>query len=260
MMLLKKFVAAFAASFLLSAPLFAEDVFVKVNGASVPKYVADVLIEEQKAAGVPESDEMINAVRENLIRRELLIAEARRAGLDKKPEIRGLMEIARLSVLVRAYIDDFLRANPVSDTDIAATYETIKQQQGSTEYHVRHILVGDEKEAKDIIAKLKRGNKFAALAKSSLDVASRDNGGDLGWMSPAAFVPPFAQALTKLRKGQYTQEPVQTDFGYHVIMVDDTRATKLPPLDQVRDQIRQRLNQQKVENLLEELRAKAEIK
>ncbi|MCL2020727.1 MAG: peptidylprolyl isomerase [Betaproteobacteria bacterium] len=259
-MILKKFAAVFAASLLLSAPGFAQDVFVTVNGAKVPKYVADVLIEEQKAAGVAESEEMLNAVRDALIRRELIVAEARRAGLEKKPEIQGMMENARLSVLVRAYIDDYLKANPVTNTDISATYETFKQQIGNTEYHVRHILVENEKEAEEIIAKLKKGSKFATLTDSSLDVASKDNGGDLGWMSPAAFVQPFAQALAQLKKGQYTQTPVQTDFGYHVIMVEDTRATKLPPLEQVQEQIRQRLNQQKVENLLEELRAKAEIK
>ncbi|MCL2076239.1 MAG: peptidylprolyl isomerase [Betaproteobacteria bacterium] len=257
---LKKFAAVFAASFLVSAPVFAQATFVTVNGVAVPRYVADVLIEEQKAAGVPESAEMRDAVREALIRRELIVAEARRAGLEKKPEIQGMMENARLSVLVRAYIEDYLQKNPVSDADISAAYEMLKQQRGNTEYHVRHILVAEEKEAQEIIAKLKKGSKFATLAESSLDVASQGNGGEIGWMSPAAFVPPFAQALSQLQKGQYSQTPVQTDFGYHVIMVDDIRATEFPALEQVQGQIRQGLNQQKVENLLEGLRAKAVVK
>jgi len=260
MMVLKKFAAIFAATLLLATPGFAEEILVTVNGVKVPKYAADVLIEEQKAAGVAESEDMRDAVREALIRRELIVAEARRAGLEKKPEIKGMMENARLSVLARAYIDDYLKANPVSKTDISATYETFKKQVGSTEFNVRHILVESEKEAEDIIAKLKKGSKFATLAKASLDVASKDNGGDLGWMSPAAFVQPFAQALSQMKKGQYSQTPVQTDFGYHVIMVEDTRATKMPSLEQVEDNIKQRLNQQKIENLLEELRAKADIK
>jgi len=259
-MSLRKFVAAFAASFLLSAPAFAEEFYVTVNGVGVPKYVADALIEEQKAAGVPDGEALHNAVRDALVRRELIVAEARRTKLDQKANVRGMMENARLSVLVRAYVNDYLKANPVSDTDINATYEQLKQQMGTTEYNVRHILVEDEQQAKDIIAKLGKGDKFATLAKSSLDESNKDKGGELGWMSPAAFVPPFAKALSQLQKGQYTKEPVQTDFGYHIIMVDDTRATQFPPLQEVQEQIRERLKQQKVENLLEQLRAKAKIK
>lgn len=263
MMNLKKFAVAFAASCLLSAPAFAQSVYVTVNKVGVPKYVADVLVAEQKAEGVEDGEVLQNNVRDHLINRELLLAEARRAKLDKKPEILGMMDIASNGVLVRAFVEDYIKANPIADSDVTATYEQVKQQMaGTSEYRVRHILVEKEAQAKNIIAQLGKGIKFASLAKSSsLDPASKDKGGELeGWMSPAAFVPPFAQALTQLKKGQYSKEPVQTNFGYHVIMVDDVRSAQFPPLDQVRAQIRQSLSQQKVNNLLKELREKAEIK
>ncbi|MDR0529425.1 MAG: peptidyl-prolyl cis-trans isomerase [Zoogloeaceae bacterium] len=259
-MRMKKMLAVFLTGLVVSASAWAADVFVTVNGSAVPQYRADVLFNEQKASGVEINDRTRDAVREALVRSELIAVEARRSGMDKEAEVRGLMENASTSVLVRAYLDKYLRENPVSDAEVTEAYDALKQQVGSTEYHVRHILLDTEAAAKAVIAKLGKGGKFAALAKESKDEGSKNQGGDLGWSSPAAFVPPFAEALQKMSKGQYSKEPVQTDFGYHVLLVEDVRPAKLPALDQLRGQIEQRLNMRKVDSLIEELRGKAEIK
>ncbi|MDR2638030.1 MAG: peptidylprolyl isomerase [Zoogloeaceae bacterium] len=261
-MLVKKISTILMVAALSAAPAFAaNDTLVTVNGVAIPKYRADVLISEQKVIGIEESEEMRDEVREMLIRNELVAAEARRAGLDKKPEVRGLTENAQARVLARAYLEGYIESNPASEEEIKAIYEQLKERIGNTEYKIRHILLENEKKAKEIIAKLQKGEKFATLAKESKDAASKDKGGSLDdWMSPAAFVPPFAEALTKLGKGQFSKQPVQTQFGYHVILVEDTRPTKLQPLDDLRPQIVQRLNQQKVDKLVEDLRGKAEIK
>jgi peptidyl-prolyl cis-trans isomerase C len=245
---------------LLTTAAVAEDNYIKVNGVEVPRSFADTLINEQKAAGVKDNEQLKEVVLEGLIRNSLAVAEARRTGLDKKPEVSAKVELASREALARAYIDDYLNSNPVTDDEIAAVYEEVKQRAAaSNEYLARHILVKDEAKAKDIIAKLKKGAKFANLAKDSEDVGTRDKGGDLGWNRPDTFVQPFAAALPQLGKGKFSQTPVKTDFGYHVILVEDVRSTQVPSLDQLRPEIQQRVAMQKVTQLLENLRATAEI-
>ena len=151
-------------------------------------------------------------------------------------------------------------AHPVSDADVKAEYDKIKSQLGDKEYKARHILVEKEEEAKAIIAKLDKGEKIDDLAKQSKDPGSKDKGGDLGWANPASFVKPFADALSKLEKGKYTTTPVKTDFGYHVIKLEDTRPLKAPAFDEVKGQLKQRLEQQRVEKHIAELRSKAAVK
>ncbi|MDR1349989.1 MAG: peptidylprolyl isomerase [Zoogloeaceae bacterium] len=255
---LKKLAAALTISALCSIPAFAaEKAFVTVNGRAVPQYVADAFIEDQQ--GAPDSDEFRNAVREEFIRRELIIGEARKKGLDKKKQVMGQLENARQMVLVRAYLTDYLEANPVTEAQINEAYVTFTQRLGDTEYKTRHILVENEAEARELVAKLDKGEKFEDLAKDSKDPGSKENGGDLGWMSPSAFVAPFAEALGKLKKGEYSKEPVQSQFGYHIILVEDTRALTPPALEQIKPQITQSLTQQKVETLINTLRSKAKI-
>jgi peptidyl-prolyl cis-trans isomerase C len=257
---LKKLAAALTLGALFSFPAFAaEKAFVTVNGRAVPQYVVDAFIEEQQAQGAPVSDEFRNAVREEFIRRELIIGEALKKGLDKKKQIMGQVENARQMVLVRAYLTDYLAANPVTEAQINEAYAAFKQRLGGTEYKTRHILVESEDAARALIARLGKGDKFTELAKDSQDPGSKENGGDLGWMSPSAFVAPFAEALSKLKKGEYSKDPVQSQFGYHVILVEDTRALTPPELQQVKPQITQNLTQQKVEDLLKSLRSKAKI-
>ena len=247
-------IAAFVA-----IPAFAQTV-VTVNGTAIPQARADVMISEQKTQGAPDSEQLRNAVKEELVRREVLAQEARKKGLEKAGNVQAQVELARQAVLIRAYLQDYVKAHPVTDAEIKAEYEKIKSQLGDKEYKARHILVEKEEDAKAIIAKLDKGEKFDDLAKQSKDPGSKDKGGDLGWANPAGFVKPFADALTKLEKGKYTATPVKTDFGYHVIKLDDSRALKAPTFDEVKAQLKQRIEKQRVDHHVAELRAKATIK
>lgn len=238
----------------------AADAAVTVNGKAVPQVMYDALYAEYKAQGAPDSPNMKDEVKEALVRQELLVQEARKKGLDKKPEVVGQMELAKQGVLMRAFIGDYVRSNPVSDDKLKKEYEVIKAKVGNTEYKARHILVKKEEDAKAIIAKLDKGEKIADLAKQSEDPGSKDNGGDLGWSAPAtSYVPAFAEALMKLKKGEYTKQPVKTDFGYHVIFLEETRPLNHPPFEQVKPQLQQRAVGQMVENYIKELRAKAKV-
>ena len=258
---LSRLAALLLASAVVSAPAFADKgkAFATVNGQAIPQYVYDAFVAEQRAQGAPDSAELQNAVKEELVRREVLTQEAKKKGLDKKADIQGQMELAKQAVLIRAFLSDYVRANPISDDKLKKEYDAIKSQLGSTEYKSRHILVEKEEEAKAIIAKLNKGEKFADLAKQSKDPGSKDNGGDLGWSSPSSYVKPFAEALTKLKKGEYTKDPVKSDFGYHVIELDDSRPLTPPPFEQVKPQLQQRAGQQVVEQLVKDLRAKAKV-
>lgn len=261
MLKLTKLSTALIAATLIAAPALAADAknFATVNGQAIPQYVADAFINEQKAQGAKDEPQFRNAVKEELVRRELMVSEAKKKGLDKKSDIMGQMEIAKQAILIRAFITDYIKANPVSDAQLKKDYDAFKAQLGSIEYHARHILVEKEDEAKALIAKLDKGEKFADLAKQSKDPGSKDKGGDLGWSIPTSFVKPFADAMVKLEKGKYTKEPVKSDFGYHVIMLEDSRNLTPPPFDQLKPQLTQRANQQKIEQLVEELRAKAKV-
>ncbi|MDR1890270.1 MAG: peptidylprolyl isomerase [Zoogloeaceae bacterium] len=258
---LKKLSTVLIASALISAPAFAADKpFVTVNGKAISQTVANLFIAEQTSQGAPDTPELREAIKNELVRRELIAGAARKQGLDKKPEIKAQLESAQQMVLMRAYYANYLQANPATDAEINELYESFKTRLGNTEYHVRHILVATEDEARALIDKLDKGGKFEDLARDSQDPGSKDEGGDLGWMAPSAFVQPFAEALVKLDKGTYSKEPVQSQYGYHVIRVEDSRALTPPPLEDVKGQIVQSLNQQKVEKLLQDLRSKATIK
>ncbi len=260
MLKLTKLSAALIAGALIAAPALAADkAFVTVNGQAIPQHVADAFINEQKAQGAQDDTEFRNAVKEELVRRELLVSEAKKKGLDKKPDVIGQMEITRQAILIRAFVADYVKSNPVTEAQLKKDYEAFKTQLGGIEYRARHILVEKEDDAKAIIAKLDKGEKFADLAKQSKDPGSKDNGGDLGWSVPSAFVKPFSDAMVKLEKGKYTKTPVKSDFGYHVIQLDDSRNLTPPPFEQLKPQLTQRANQQKVEKLIEDLRAKAKV-
>lgn len=231
-----------------------------VNGTAIPSTWADAMLAEQKAQGAPDSEQLRKAVTEELVRREVLAQEAKKKGLDKQPVTAAQMDLARQAVLIRAGIQDFVKANPVSDAEVKAEYEKIKANLGDKEYKARHILVDKEEDAKAIISKLQAGQKFDDLAKDSKDPGSKDKGGDLGWSNPGMFVKPFSDAMVKLEKGKFTPQPVKSDFGYHVIMLEDVRALKAPSFDEVKPQLQQRLQQQKVEQHVMDLRTKATVK
>ncbi len=234
--------------------------FATVNGKAIPQTRADALIAGQAAQGQPDSPELRQAVKEELVRREVLTQEALKKGLDKKTEVQAQVDLARQGVLIGAYLNEFVRANPITDEQLKKEYDGIRSQLGDREYKARHILLEKEEDAKAVIAALKKGEKFEDLAKQSKDPGSKDRGGDLGWANPASYVKPFSDAMTKLEKGKTTEAPVKSDFGWHVIQLEDTRELKAPPFDEVKGQIAQRLQQQLVQNHINQLRSKADVK
>ena len=238
----------------------AEKTLVTVNGSAIPQSTADLFIAEQTAQGATDNAELRNAVREELIRRELLVQEAQKAGIDKKSDVIAQINAMRQSVLIRSFLQDYAKKHPVSDAQLKSLYETIKSQMSGTEYKARHVLVKDEAEAKAIIEKLKKGEKFADLAKQSIDTGTKDNGGELGWATPANFVKPFADALTSLSKGKFTETPVKTDFGYHVILLEDSRPQTIPSFDELKPRLQQQAQAEQISKMVEDLRAKAKLK
>ncbi len=230
-----------------------------VNGVAIPQSVFDTFYAEQKNQGMPDSDKLKEAVREELIRRELLLQEAKKSAVAKDPAVVAQAELARQAVLIRAFIQEHVRKNAVSEAQLKAEYDVIKAQFSGNEYKARHILVEKEEEAKAIVDNLKKGVKFEELAKQSKDPGSKDNGGDLGWSAPSNYVQPFAEALGKLAKGKFTETPVKTQFGWHVIQLDDSRPMTPPAFAEIRQQLEQRANQQLIRKMVEELRAKAKV-
>jgi len=216
----------------------------------------DFMIKQRLAQGQPDSPELRAAVRDELNTRELLVREAKKQGIDKNPAVKTEVDLAGQTVIVRSYMAEYLKAHPVSDEALHKEYDQIKAQIGDKEYKVRHILVENEADAKEIIAALQKGEKFEKLAERSKDTGSKVNGGDLDWNAPANFVKPFSDAMVALPKGKFTTTPVQTQFGWHVIEVDDIRDAKVPPFDDVKPQLAQRMQGQVVDAYLKDLRAK----
>ncbi len=230
-----------------------------VNGKTISKVRADALTNAQVAQGRKDTEELRKDVREELIRREIIAQAAGKKGLDKKPEVLAQMALASQGVLISAYINDYFKANPITDAMLKAEYDSIRQALGEKEFKARHILVEKEDDAKAIIEKLKKGEKFEDLAKESKDPGSKDRGGDLGWANQAAYVKPFSAAMLSLEKGKYTEVPVKTDFGWHVILLEDSRELKAPGLDEVKPQLTQRLQAQLIEKHVSDLRTKAKV-
>lgn len=231
-----------------------------VNGVKVPRARMDLFIQQQNQRGVPDNEQTRGMVREEIINREVLAQEAQKSGVAKNPEIQTQVEMARQEILVGAYIRDYVRKNPVAEADVQKEYDRAKSQTGDKEYRARHILVDSEEQAKNLIAELKKGVKFDELAtKNSKDTGSAQRGGDLDWNVPQTYDKLFADAMVKLEKGKYTETPVRSRFGYHVIQLDDVRAVKFPALSEVRPRIQQQLVQNKIDELVKSLRAKAKI-
>lgn len=231
----------------------------KVNGVAIPKARVDVFIKAQVAQGTPDTPELRRAVTQELVMRELMAQEATKKGLAKNPEVQAQVDLTRQTVLAAAYRQDFMRNNKPSEAAIKAEYDKARAEAGDTEYKARHILVESEAQAQEIIAKLKRGEKFEDLASVSKDEGSKQRGGDLDWSAPAQYVKPFAEALTKLEKGKYTETPVHTRMGYHVILLEDTRPTQFPPYEEVKGRVAQAMTAQAFEKNMIELRKKAKI-
>jgi len=230
-----------------------------VNGVAIPQSRVDAIVHDQVAKGQQDTPEMRGAIRDRLVLLEVLAQEAKRKGLAKTAETTAQIELARTSILAQAYRNDFFKHHPVKEADLKAEYEKIKSRMGDKEYKARHILVEKESEAKAIIEKLKKGEKFEELAKASKDAGSKDHGGDLEWNLPGGFVKPFSDAMVKLEKGKYTETPVQTQFGWHVIQLEDVRPAKFPDYEQVKPKLEQNMQEAMFNKAVTDLRSKAKI-
>lgn len=231
-----------------------------VNGVAVPQSRADFLMQQQLSRGGADTEQMRGMVREELVNRELLMQEAQKAGIAKQPEVQTQLDMARQEIIVSAYLRDWVRKHPISDAEVQQEYDKAKAQHGDKEYKVRHILVDTEDEAKALVAQLKKGGKFEDLAaKNSKDTGSAQRGGDLDWNVPGSYDKQFSDAMIKLEKGKYTETPVRTRFGFHIIHLDDERPARFATLAEVKPRLQQRLAQNKVEELVRGLRAKAKI-
>jgi peptidyl-prolyl cis-trans isomerase C len=256
----KVLLTALAAAIIgIALPVAAQNVAI-VNGKPVPKARLDMLASQLSKAGRPVGPEMQGQLKDEVIAREIFMQEAQKRGLDATDDYKSQMELARQTILIRELFADYQKNNPVTDADIKAEYDKFAAANGGKEFKARHILVESEDQAKKIIADLKKGAKFEDIAKKqSKDPGSGANGGDLDWATAASYVPEFAEAMTKLKKGEMTQVPVKSQFGWHVIRVDDIRDAQLPKLEEVRPQIAQQLQQQKLAQFQESLRKNAKI-
>jgi len=243
---------------MVAAPVFAQNV-ATVNGKAIPASRVDQVVKQVVAQGkATDSPQLRDAIKRDLIGREVLIQEADKQGIGGRADVKAAIDNARQSIIINAMLADYVKKNPVTDAQVKAEYDRYKAQVGDKEYHARHILVGTEDEAKAIIAKLKGGAKFEELAKQSKD-GTAANGGDLDWASPASYVPEFSKAMVALQKGAITETPVKTQFGYHVIKLEDVRPAKVPPLEEVKQQVQESLQQRKLAAFREELMKKAKV-
>ena len=257
----KQFFSAIAIAATLSASgaVFAQNVAI-VNGVAVPKDRVEALAQQVARSGRPVTPEMQGQLRDEVIAREIFAQEARKQGLDATDDYKNQIELTKQSILIRELFTEFQKKNPVSDADVKAEYDRFAAANAGKEYKARHILVEKEADAVDVIAKIKKGAKFEDLAKKlSKDPGSGAKGGDLDWANPGNYVKEFSEALVGLQKGKMTETPVKSQFGFHIIRLDDVRDAQLPKFEDVKPQISQQLLQQKMAKYQEELRAKAKV-
>jgi len=228
-----------------------------VNGKPIKAAEMELVIRQIKQ---PDSPELRANLREKLIELEVLSQEAKRRKLDQREDVKFQADNAARTVLIQALLRDEIEARKPTEAQIQAEYDRERKVAGEKEYKAHHILVDSEEAAKEIIAKLDKGEKFEDLAKGTKDVGSAANGGALDWAPPAAYVKPFSDAMVALEKGSYTKTPVQSQFGWHVIRLDDVRAMQAPPLDQIKSHIVEALQQQQAKDFVESLKKKATIK
>jgi len=248
-----------AVALALSLPLaaFAQNIAI-VNGKPVPKARVDTLITQAERSGQKVGPEVQQQARDQVVLREIFVQEAEKRGIAASADFRSQMELARQSILIRELFEDYRKKNPVADADAKTEYDKFKAQATGTEYRARHILVEKEEEATALIRKIKAGEKFEDLAKAnSKDSGSGANGGDLDFAKPDSYVPEFGGALIKLKAGEMTATPVKSQFGWHIIRLEETREAAFPAFDEVKAQIKQRIEQATLQRYQEELRTKA---
>ena len=231
-----------------------------VNGKPVPSARVEALKQQVERSGRPVTPEILAQIKEELIAREIFMQEARKRGLETSEDYKAQIELARQSLLIRELFASFQKKNPVTDAEVKAEYDKFSSMNGGKEYKSRHILVEKEDQAKAIIASLKKGGKFEDIAKKqSKDPGSGAKGGDLDWANASSFVKEFSDAMVALKKGEFTQVPVKSQFGFHVIRLDDLRDAQLPKMEEVKPQILQQLQSNKLAEFQQTLRDKAKI-
>ena len=254
-------ISALSALFLSSA-VCAQNAAI-VNGKAIPKAQLDKLVQRSNQ---PDNPQVREQAREMLVTRELILQEANNRGVTQKESVREQLEQSKMGILIAAVFEDYVEKEGVAEAELKVAYEQVKSQYTGKEYHVEHILVEKEADAKAITAQIKAGGNFEQIAKEkSKDPGSAPNGGDLGWVSDKALVPEFSKAMVQLKTGQITDKPVKTQYGWHVIKLDDVRDVKAPSMEEIKDQLKQMItadqNWQKAKfsELMQKLRAKAKI-
>lgn len=250
----------FASALVAAGGIAAAQNIAVVNGKPISRAKADAFVQELVKQGQQDTPQLQAMVRQELVDREILVQEAERRGLPAKADVKFQLDNTRQQVLINALVQDELKKSAISDADIKAEYDRLTSGDAGKEYRARHILVEKEDEAKAIIEQLKKGAKFEQLAKQSKDPGSAANGGDLDWASANSFVEPFSKAMVALQKGKFTETPVQTQFGWHVIRLDDIRQSKAPAFEEVKEQLAESMRRRKLQDFQQALKAKAKIK
>lgn len=258
-------ILAAALALSLTAPLAAsadDDVVAKVNGVAIRQSQIETAARNLISQGQQDTPDLRVRLKDELIARELILQQANADGLAKRDEVRDQIELARSNILINAFLQTWAKDHPVAEADLKAEYDKLKGELATIdEFQARHILIKDEKAAKAALAKLKKGEKFDKLASTlSEDTGTKAKGGELGWVrSDANLVAPFMEAMKKLKKGETTSELVKTEFGYHIIRVDDTRKARPPAFEQVRGELNQFMQRRAIEQMVRDLRDKAKV-
>ncbi len=262
MLKIRHLISLSLATTLIAAPALAQNAAI-VNGKAIPKAQLDKLVQK---SGQPDNPQVRDQAREMLVTRELILQEANNRGVIQKESVREQLEQSRVGILVAAVFEDYVEKEGVTEAELKAAYESVKAQYTGKEYHVEHILVEKESDAKAIIAQLKAGGNFEEIAKAkSKDPGSALNGGDLGWVTEKSLVPEFSKAMVQLKPGQVSDKPVKSQFGWHIIKMVDSRDVKAPSFDELKDQLKQMIasdqNWQKAKfsEMMQKLRAKAKV-
>lgn len=257
-----KRLAVLAAACAIAIPAYAKTV-ATVNGQAISQDKLDQFVALLIAQGAQDTPELRTQVKQEMVNRLVAVQAAEKAGIDKQPAVQQEIELARQGILVRALMADHLKKNPITDAEIQAEYDEIKKSEsGKQEFKLRHILVKEQKEAEDLIAaiKAKKVTFQEAAKKDSIDPGSGQNGGDLGWGPASNYVPEFAEAVKDLKKGQMTDKPIKTQFGWHIIQMEDARDIKFPELAEVKPQLEEMLRQQQLAEFQDSLMKNATIK
>lgn len=235
------------------------DAVASVNGKFISKEALKLLEEDIAERSQGQQNFPKDKLIEELVQRELLIQSALQKQLDKTPDVQQKIELARQAILSQAAIQDYLKSNPITDEEVKAEYEKNVGGENNLEYKARHILVKAEDEAKKLIAELDKGANFEELANKNSTGPSAPQGGDLGWFAANQMVAPFSEAVIALENGKYSTAPVETQFGWHVILREDSRAQKVPALDAVKEQITPFLERQKIQDMMTTMRTQAQV-